>query len=1079
MEREITAGRVNVADSVGRNGSGSGIGDPADAPAYEAFISYSHTKYDARVAREVQRFLEGFSIPAPLREGSGGARLGKVFRDEDELAAGSSLARELEAALGSSRWLIVICSPAAAASPWVAREVETFIAQNGRTRVLAVLASGDPETAFPAALQGNFDLGAQTDPCERAGEDGAPSPHAGISDLEPLAADLRRDVARSRRRSELLRLVAPLIGCSFDDLAQRQRARRLRRMLAAGLAACACVIAVLGVVLAQQAHYSYSKELTSAEQARRDALSAYGDGDRIEALRLALDGIAPGDDPIQQAEAQSVLSEVLGVYATGRSTTPCYAINDVVSASSLTISEDGLWLAFVDSESLITVYDIRTGAIKAQLDLDGIEAEPRPAFTDVTYAAGDLLFVPLRWGGLVCFDVQQGGLLWQSSESDFMPLIARVDERRIACVEYSNDATTLVIFDNDSGGLDARIDLEGLDSAWSPKAVLAHGNKIAIATDHAVALVDIAAGDVGYVEVDLSGAVDMALDETAIYLAVSNIPDSLGGTQQGHTTMLAIDQDEVSLLWSFERAWSSYSVDFAHIDLNTRSRIELAPELWNADTSLVLVNAGSQLLAVDGASGNVVGESAADAPIASIESMQTGYTTVVDVAGTSYVATLDEEGLELFPDDTPFFSQYVWDAHEIAAGTEFYGIGCSAESIGTVLVSHLNLLVQAPGTEAVFVGRGTTGMFVSDDDSRVALTQVDNTIVVLDGSSFHPLIEINLETAGVDLDNPGERRVFFPQGNNGVLNYCILGGDGKPPKIWQFDLTSGAVIRTWEFPVEWWGWLDEAEKPLFEGCKLSSERGGCVTLSYPGGCYMGLIDAETLETVGDYASYMGTLRDIVHVNDDRILVVFIDDSLELIDAHADGIEDEKVGDALDGIRFNRNQGFASIDVAPNRKSFAVLGMDGSLTAVDAESGEALWMVGPDSPQARIIGYSQDGALLFVQDMMGSLVCYDSQSGQRVAQTDTISSAIFDCDIDEEGTRLFVRTMNQGIDLRIYSLYDGTLTPVSTVARAWPVSVDGSSILTWGQGDIWYRQPVYTLDELEAMAREELAKHEGR
>lgn len=73
----------------------------------------------------------------------------------------------------------------------------------------------------------------------------------------------------------------------------------------------------------------------------------------------------------------------------------------------------------------------------------------------------------------------------------------------------------------------------------------------------------------------------------------------------------------------------------------------------------------------------------------------------------------------------------------------------------------------------------------------------------------------------------------------------------------------------------------------------------------------------------------------------------------------------------------------------------------------------------------------------------------------------------------------MRTMNQGIDLRVYSLYDGTLTPVSTVAPAWPVSVDGSSILVWGQGDIWYRQPVYTLDELEAMAREELAKHEGR
>lgn len=64
-----------------------------DSFMYEAFISYRHLPKDTTVAKRVQRAIEGFSIPAALRQAAGRSRLGKVFRDEDELPAGGAYPR--------------------------------------------------------------------------------------------------------------------------------------------------------------------------------------------------------------------------------------------------------------------------------------------------------------------------------------------------------------------------------------------------------------------------------------------------------------------------------------------------------------------------------------------------------------------------------------------------------------------------------------------------------------------------------------------------------------------------------------------------------------------------------------------------------------------------------------------------------------------------------------------------------------------------------------------------------------------------------------------------------------------------
>lgn len=209
--------------------------------AYRAFISYSHA--DKACADWLHRALEAYRLPSRLvgtqtAEGSVPARLTPIFRDRDELPAAGDLSDALRKALGESRFLIVIASPAAAQSRWVDEEVRQFKRLHGEDRVLALIASGQPgggegQECFPPALR------------FRVNADGA----LGDQPAEPIAADLRP--AGDGKRLAKLKLVAGLTGLPLDALVQREAARRQRRL--AALAVFAGVLAISMSLLALMA----------------------------------------------------------------------------------------------------------------------------------------------------------------------------------------------------------------------------------------------------------------------------------------------------------------------------------------------------------------------------------------------------------------------------------------------------------------------------------------------------------------------------------------------------------------------------------------------------------------------------------------------------------------------------------------------------------------------------------------------------------------------------------------------------------------------------------------------------------
>lgn len=183
-------------------------------PRYRAFVSYSHS--DGGFARWLHRRLEGFRLPATVAAAR--ERLAPVFLDRAELAAGQDLSQQVRVALADSAALIVIASPAARASRWVAQEIELFRELHPDRPILAALIEGEPDSAFPEPLRR----------------------HHG-HDVEPLAADFRKD--KDGRRLGLIKIVAGLTGQPLDRLVQRDTLARQRRVM--GITAAALVLSLV------------------------------------------------------------------------------------------------------------------------------------------------------------------------------------------------------------------------------------------------------------------------------------------------------------------------------------------------------------------------------------------------------------------------------------------------------------------------------------------------------------------------------------------------------------------------------------------------------------------------------------------------------------------------------------------------------------------------------------------------------------------------------------------------------------------------------------------------------------------
>ena len=227
---------------------------------YTAFISYNSS--DSRWAKWLQQRLEHYHLPSVIANEKGEvlrsfdkkSRHFRIFRYESDLAA-QNLDDGLKEELDKSQYLIVVCSPRSAVSPWVGQEIRHFIDTGRRKNIIPFIIEGKPysndETeCFNKELKNAFP--------EKTG-------FSGGSLLGVDVNDSGDDLRLFRKRRAIAKMVSILVGLpeSFTFLWNRYRRRYVRSLLLKVLIALGFLLALF---FTWQANRSFSVSVSLSEQ---------------------------------------------------------------------------------------------------------------------------------------------------------------------------------------------------------------------------------------------------------------------------------------------------------------------------------------------------------------------------------------------------------------------------------------------------------------------------------------------------------------------------------------------------------------------------------------------------------------------------------------------------------------------------------------------------------------------------------------------------------------------------------------------------------------------------------------------
>jgi len=209
---------------------------------FKAFISYSHR--DKGAAAWLHRALETYRVPKHLvgRETVAGlvkARVGKVFRDRDELAVSADLSGEINEALKATQFLVVLCSPASAKSKWVNQEIINFSCLKGDGCIICVIVDGEP---YASNKPGQEDQECFAPALRfQVNNDGTVSDRP----AEPIAADMRSHA--DGKQLAKYKVIAGLLGVGLDELVQRENQRHQYRLALVTAASLASMVVLSGL----------------------------------------------------------------------------------------------------------------------------------------------------------------------------------------------------------------------------------------------------------------------------------------------------------------------------------------------------------------------------------------------------------------------------------------------------------------------------------------------------------------------------------------------------------------------------------------------------------------------------------------------------------------------------------------------------------------------------------------------------------------------------------------------------------------------------------------------------------------
>ena len=362
---------------------GSAAAEPVSAGVlHDAFISYSRSDRDFAAALEAR--LERYRPPPDLGRPT---RHLEIFRDEQDFT-GADYTTAVERHLLASRKLIVVCSPAARASAYVAQEIRMFAAAKGSEHIITLLLRGIPnneqtgsddrELAFPDAL------------CE-------------VMSM-PLAATFRgwtagRPLHRGQFEGAWLTLLANLLDVPRSEVEQRERKRQSASRRRWGSATAAILVALTALtvwaLLSRNEAIRQRQIAITRQLAAQAELTINQQPARLtESVLLAVESVHPARQAAS-LEGYQALRHALGLLPPRPATLPH---RGPLLASSL--SADGAHLATLSRETgkaVVTLWSVggRTpGLIKR------FEPAAAPPVTAVALSPGGRYVAMLRVNGV-------------------------------------------------------------------------------------------------------------------------------------------------------------------------------------------------------------------------------------------------------------------------------------------------------------------------------------------------------------------------------------------------------------------------------------------------------------------------------------------------------------------------------------------------------------------------------------------------------------------------------------------------------------------------------------------------------
>ncbi len=565
---------------------------------YDAFISYRHCEPDKSVAEKLHRMLEGFRIPKSIAESCGKKQIRRVFRDRDELPTSSNLADNITEALRDSEYLIVVCSPRTSQSKWVLKEIEDFKEIHGHNKILALLIEGDPQESFPEQLcyvkkHGTYENLGETETIVR---------------VEPLAADIRASSNKEmykNLRTEILRLLSPMLNCSYDDLKQRHRERRIKAILTTSILISAFFI-VFGAVsmyqsmLISQKNLEISKkndEIVAQIQKNQISQSRYladisgellEEGDRYRAILVACEAL-PKDlenpDRPYVEEAEYALAKALGVYDIDSMYDMDVVLDHNKPVSYMELSPDGKTLLTLSEDGYSRMWNTEDGKCLGEYYTDHKMYAP----DDIATFVDNSTIIVAGNDDMICFD-DKGNLRWRRkilansiSVSDADKLVT-IDYHQLVVMNASTGSTILEI------DLDKHIDLTTAGNYISCISLSKAGNLIGVGTSFGqVFLFSAATGElIRSYNTEFDYVTSLAFSPEGHFAVASNELDDLLGKGKGTLNIFMAQGEEFIT-----------SDVFSHSAIND-------VKFYPYDSNLIILTEGEKLNVFDMKSGQTV-----------------------------------------------------------------------------------------------------------------------------------------------------------------------------------------------------------------------------------------------------------------------------------------------------------------------------------------------------------------------------------------------------------------------------------------------------------------------------------------